>query len=284
VKRTILVAEQAGYCFGVRRALDLAREQLAKDGRKVYSIGPIIHNPQVVDEFRKKGLTPIESLEGITEGILLLRSHGVERELLIEAERKGLEIVDATCPFVKNAQRLARQLSEAGYQVVIVGEQSHPEVKGILSYAGKNPIVINSVDQIKGKEIGPKVGMLAQTTQSQENFVRVAAAVLAIAYECRTYNTICNATASRQAAAVELAASVDVMFVVGGKNSANTTRLAELCRGTGATVYHIETAGEIVADMIRGKTRIGISAGASTPRSQVDIVKAALEELDTKES
>jgi 4-hydroxy-3-methylbut-2-enyl diphosphate reductase len=283
MKKNIQIAEQAGYCFGVRRALDLAREQLAKEGKKVYSIGPIIHNPQVVDEFKRKGLIPIESLEGIDEGILLLRSHGVERELLEEAKEKGLEIVDATCPFVKNAQRLARQLSEEDYQVIIVGEEHHPEVKGILSYAGKNPVVVNSVDQIKQKQIGPKVGMLAQTTQAQDNFIQVVAGVLSIAYECRVYNTICNATASRQASAVELAAAVEVMFVVGGKNSANTTRLANLCRKTGAIVYHIETAKEVVPDMIQNKTRIGISAGASTPREQVDAVKKALEELDRRD-
>jgi 4-hydroxy-3-methylbut-2-enyl diphosphate reductase len=282
VKRSIQIAEEAGYCFGVRRALDLARAQLAKDGKKVYSLGPIIHNPQVVAEFQKRGLIPIESLEGIDEGIILIRSHGVERGVLEQARQKGLEIVDATCPFVKNAQRLARQLSKSDYQVVIVGEESHPEVKGILSYAGANPVVISSADQLRDKQIGPKVGMLAQTTQTQENFVAVATSILAVAYEARIYNTICNATATRQAAAVELAASVDVMFVVGGKNSANTTRLAELCRAAGTTVYHIETPEEITPDMIRDKQRIGITAGASTPRSQVDIIKEALERINNK--
>jgi len=280
MKRHIQIADQAGYCFGVRRALDLAREQLAKEDQKVYSLGPIIHNPQVVEEFRKKGLIPVESLEGIDEGVLLIRSHGVEQHLLKEASRKGLQIVDATCPFVKNAQRLAHQLSEAGYQIVIVGEESHPEVKGIVSYAGEIPVVVNSVDQLQEKPIGQKVGMLAQTTQAQKNFIEVAAGVLAIAYECRVYNTICNATAARQSGAVELAATVDVMFVVGGKNSANTTRLAELCRPAGAKVYHIETAEEIEPRMIKNSINIGITAGASTPRSQVDAVKAALEQLD----
>lgn len=278
--RTIQIAEHAGYCFGVRRALDLAKEQLLKKERKVYSLGPIIHNPQVVTEFKSRGLVPVESLEGIEEGVVVIRSHGVEHELLQEARKKGLEIVDATCPFVKNAQRLARQLSKAEYQVIIVGEETHPEVKGILSYAGENPVVVNSADQIKEKNIGAKVGVLAQTTQSQRNFVEVAKSILCIAYESRIYNTICNATASRQSAAVELAGSVDVMFVVGGKNSANTTRLAKLCRSTGTTVYHVETAGEITSDMIANAQHIGITAGASTPRSQVDALKQALEQLD----
>ncbi len=130
-RRTVQVAEQAGYCFGVRRALDLARENLSDEKRSVYSLGPIIHNPQVVEEFRRRGLTPIESLDTIDEGVLIIRSHGVEKEFLERAEKKGLEVVDATCPFVKNAQRLARKLSEEDYQVVIVGESAHPEVKGI---------------------------------------------------------------------------------------------------------------------------------------------------------
>ncbi len=279
MKRTIQVAEQAGYCFGVRRALDMAKEQLSKQGGKVYSIGPIIHNPQVVEEFQKKGLTHIESLEGIDKGVLIIRSHGVEKDILDEARRKGLVVVDATCPFVKNAQRLARRLSEDGYQLVIVGEEAHPEVKGILSYAGDGAIVVSSSDQLKDKALEAKVGVLVQTTQAKENLIAVVKSVLETVYECRVYNTICNATASRQSAAVELAGAVDAMFVVGGKNSANTTRLAELCRSAGTPTYQIEAPSEITPEMIEGKQRIGITAGASTPRSQVDAVKKALEKL-----
>jgi small subunit ribosomal protein S1 len=280
MKRNIQIADQAGYCFGVRRALDMAKEQLTQQGKNVYSIGPIIHNPQVVEEFRKKGLTPIESLDGIDEGVLVIRSHGVEKGVFEEARRKDLQVIDATCPFVKNAQRLARQLSENGYQLVIVGEEAHPEVKGIVSYAGDDAVVVSAAEQLKEKTVGPKVGVLAQTTQAKENLIEVVRSVLATAYECRVYNTICNATASRQSAAVELAATVEVMFVVGGKNSANTTRLAELCRSAGATTYQIETPAEITPDMIKGKERIGLTAGASTPRSQVDAVKKALEKLE----
>ncbi len=280
MKRVVQVADQAGYCFGVRRALDMAKEHLSQKDKKVYSLGPIIHNPQVVEEFQKKGLTPVESLEEVDEGVLVIRSHGVEKGILEEAHRKGLEVVDATCPFVKNAHRLARQLSEDGYQLVIVGERSHPEVRGILSYSGEEPIVVKNVEQLKGTAIGPKTGVLAQTTQTQENFIEVVNAVLVAAYECRIFNTICNATVSRQTAAVELASAVDVMFVVGGKNSANTARLAELCRSVNAETYHLETSEEITPEMIRGKERIGITAGASTPRSQVDAVEKALKKMN----
>ena len=279
MKRVVQVADQAGYCFGVRRALDMAKEYLLQHDRKVYSLGPIIHNPEVVKEFRKRGLVPVDSLDNVEHGVLVIRSHGVEKKLLEEALDKGLEVVDATCPFVKNAQRLARQLSRDAYQLVIVGEESHPEVKGILSYSGKAPIVVNNVEQLQEKDIGPKVGVLAQTTQAPENFIEIINAVLATAYECRAYNTICNATLSRQTAAVELAHTMEVMFVVGGRNSANTARLAELCRSAGASTYHIESPAEITAEMLENRERIGITAGASTPSSQVETVRKAIEKL-----
>jgi 4-hydroxy-3-methylbut-2-enyl diphosphate reductase len=279
MKRTIQVTDQAGYCFGVRRALDMVKDYLSQKTKKVYSLGPIIHNPEVVEELREKGLVPVNTLDDVGEGVVVIRSHGVEKKLLDEIRRKGLEIVDATCPFVRNAQRLARKLSEDGYQLVIVGEQAHPEVRGIVSYCVKEPIVVSNADQLKGVEIGPKVGVLAQTTQAQENFAKVVDALLTAAYECRIYNTICKATQSRQTAAAEMASAVDVMFVVGGKNSANTARLAALCRTSCPTTYHIESADEVIPEMVRGKERIGITAGASTPRSHVDAVRTALEKI-----
>jgi 4-hydroxy-3-methylbut-2-enyl diphosphate reductase len=254
MKRIVQVADQAGYCFGVRRALDMATESLERKKKAVYSFGPIIHNPQVVEEFRQKGMIPVDSIDEIEDGVLIIRSHGVEKELLDLASEKGLEVIDATCPFVKNAQTLARMLSEEGYQVVIVGERAHPEVKGIMSYAGVDPIVVKDASEIK--------------------------VVLDSAHECRAFNTICNATLSRQEAATALAQTVDVMFVVGGKNSANTRRLAELCASTGCDTYHIELPNEILPEMVCGKKSCGISAGASTPHSHVEAVKKMCEELE----
>jgi len=280
MKRTIQVAEEAGYCFGVRRALDMAKEYLTKHSGKAYSLGPIIHNPQVVEEFRRKGLIPVDSLKEVEGGVLLIRSHGVEKEILEQAQTMNIEVVDATCPFVKNAQRMARRLSEDGYQIILIGEVSHPEVKGIMSYSAVDPIVVRNADDLKGKSIDPKVGVLAQTTQTKENFIDVVIKVLDAAHECRAYNTICNATASRQTSSIALAKTVDVMFVVGGKNSANTTRLAELCRSAGTKTYHIESVDEITPNMIQGKQSVGITAGASTPRAQVEKIKQALEKID----
>ncbi len=281
MKRTIQVAKQAGYCFGVRRALDMAKDHLSQSASKVYSLGPIIHNPRVVKEFHERGLTPLDSIETIDEGVLVIRSHGVEKTVLEEARAKGLVVVDATCPFVKNAQKLARRLSEQGYQLVIVGKESHPEVKGILSYSGEDPVVVANVQDLEEKHIGLKVCVLAQTTQEQGNFIEVVRAVLPLAYECRVFNTICNATSTRQAATAELASSVDLMFVVGGKNSANTARLSDICRASGAVTYQIESVEEITPEMIRDKISIGITAGASTPAEHVEAVRKALEEADT---
>lgn len=281
MKRTIQVAQHAGYCFGVRRALDMAKDYLSRSGSKVYSLGPIIHNPRVVEEFREKGLIPVDSIETIDEGVLVIRSHGVEKSILEEAKAKGLVVVDATCPFVKNAQKLARRLSAQGYQLVIVGKGSHPEVKGIISYSGEDPIVVANVEDLQGKQVGVKVCVLAQTTQEQKIFIEVVRAVLPLAYECRVFNTICNATSTRQAATAELASSVDLMFVVGGKNSANTARLSDICRASGAITFQIESVEEITPEMIRGKASIGITAGASTPADHVEAVRKALEEVDT---
>jgi len=274
------VADEAGYCFGVRRALDMASEYLSKGEKKVYSLGPVIHNPQVVEDFRLRGMIPIDSIDEIDEGVLIIRSHGVEKDLLEKAAEKGLEVVDATCPFVINAQRIAEKLSEEGYQVVIVGERSHPEVMGILSYCNRSPLVVKDAEELRTKSIAPKVGVLAQTTKRKEDFIEVVKFILDSAHECRAFNTICNATLARQSSAVELAGTVEVMFVVGGKNSANTRRLAELCKVSGCLTHYIESSDEVTADMLRGKTRIGITAGASTPRSQVDAVKKRCEELD----
>jgi 4-hydroxy-3-methylbut-2-enyl diphosphate reductase len=280
MKRIVQVADQAGYCFGVRRALDMAMENLEREKVAVYSFGPIIHNPQVVEEFRQKGLIQVDSIDEIEDGVLLIRSHGVEKELPEQASKKGLEVIDATCPFVKNAQMLAQKLSEEGYQVVIVGERAHPEVKGIMSYAGDDPIVVKDASEIKGESLAQKVGVLSQTTKRKEDFIEVAQTVLDSARECRAFNTICNATLSRQEAAIELSQTVDVMFVVGGKNSANTRRLAELCSSTGCDTYHIELPDEITPEMVCGKQRFGISAGASTPHSHVEAVKKMVEEFN----
>ncbi|MEW6001367.1 MAG: 4-hydroxy-3-methylbut-2-enyl diphosphate reductase [Nitrospirota bacterium] len=260
----IIVAKKAGFCFGVKRAIDIAF-QVAKEKRKgIYTLGPIIHNPQVVEKLEKKGIYPIEDIESRKDiKALIIRTHGIPMDLLKEVSSRGFEIIDATCPFVKKAQYYAKLLREENYQVVILGERDHPEVKGLMSYASDDAIVIDGETPLP--RLKSKVGMVVQTTQPLEVLKRVLSDVLVHAKEIKVYNTICNSTALRLKETEEMAHKVDVMIVVGGKNSANTTQLTRLCKTLSVPTYHIETSAEIRKDWLKGAKRVGITAGASTP-------------------
>ena len=277
-KTRIELAPNAGFCFGVKRAIQLAEETAAnyKDG-PIYTLGPIIHNPQVVEQLKAKGIVPVTEPVETPPGVLIIRSHGAQRCLIEQARLAGHHIVDATCPFVKRAQELVQHLSEEGYQVVIIGEASHPEVKGLLSYAHRTALVVG--DQADAEELKhfPRIGVVAQTTVPSDRFGQVVCALLRKSKELQIYNTICRSTEQRQQATSELARRADVMIIVGGRNSANTSRLAELCRQQGKETYHIETASELSVDWIRKKSLIGLSAGASTPDW---IIKEVFERLD----
>lgn len=259
------LAEESGFCFGVRRAIELAREAAAREGG-AYSLGPIIHNPQEVARLTRSGLRVVESLEEVPRGAaLVIRSHGASPKVFAEARRRGLLIIDATCPLVGRAQQRARQLAQEGYRVVIVGEAHHPEVQGILEHAC-GAVVLEDGSDLEPLRSARRLGVVAQTTQSPENYRRVLVRLLGLEFdELRVYNTICRATLHRQEAARELARRADLMLVVGGRNSANTRRLAELCRAEGVSVRHIETADELEADWFRGVGLVGVTAGASTP-------------------
>lgn len=275
----ITVARQAGFCFGVKRAIKLAEEAVSLD-REIYSLGPLIHNRQVVAQLSDRGIKPVGSLDQIGgSGTLVIRSHGVGAQVLEEAEATGLKIVDATCPFVKKAQQLAHQLQEEGYQVVVVGDKSHPEVTGIVGWTQDKAEVVENAMEAAALGRANKIGVLAQTTQPVENFLAVVRTLAAKCQELRVFNTICHATGERQDAAVELAGQVDVMVVVGGKDSANTQKLARLCRDTGTPTYHIEIADELKVEWLRGKDKIGLTAGASTPGWIIEEVKEKMTEL-----
>ncbi len=278
MKFEILVAPNSGFCFGVRRAIELA-EQTLRSGQTVYSLGPLIHNPQVIDRLRRAGLEPVEDPAGISSGKVIIRSHGVHPDVLRELERKDVEIVDATCPLVKKAQRSAQLLSKEGYTVVIVGERNHPEVRGLLGHA-PGAIVVDPRDEFPPLSDRARIGVIAQTTQYPADFRRVVEKVIGNEFEeVRIFNTICNATVVRQEAAVELARDVDIMFVLGGRNSANTNHLAEICRDTGVRTFHFETADELDPASLEGKHRVGITAGASTPEWLIEEFVARLREL-----
>jgi (E)-4-hydroxy-3-methyl-but-2-enyl pyrophosphate reductase len=279
-KLKVKVARQVGYCYGVKRALDMARSATEPGLEPINTLGPIIHNPQVVDSLKREGVNVAGSLDEINGGTVIIRSHGVPPETIETARTKGINVIDATCPFVKKAQQKAEELSAAGYYVVILGEKDHPEVLGIMGHAGGRALVIEQPEDlalIPKKE--RKVGLVVQTTQSAEKLQEIAGLLAVTVAELKVYNTICNATSRRQEDALLLTGEVDVMLVLGGKNSANTSRLAEMCMGTGTPTYHIETAKEIDPAWFKRVNSVGVTTGASTSTDILEEVVTALENM-----
>jgi len=260
----IIITKKAGFCFGVKRAINIAF-RIAREKRKgVFTFGPIIHNPQVVEQLAAKGIVPIDDIKARKDiGALIVRTHGIPLHISQKLEKKGCEIIDATCPFVKKAQYYAKLLSEEGYQVVILGEKNHPEVISLMSYAGRNAIVVNAQSPLP--RLKSRIGVVVQTTQPLDALKQVISEATGHAKEIKVYNTICNSTAQRLKETADAASQVDVMFVVGGKNSANTTQLTKLCTSLSVPTYHIETSSEIKKAWLTRANKIGITAGASTP-------------------
>ncbi len=278
MKFQVMVAPNSGFCFGVRRAIEIASEAVAS-GEKVSSLGPLIHNPQVIERLRKAGLEPVEEIGAITGGKVIIRSHGVHPEIMERLLDTDIEVIDATCPLVKKAQQAAALLSSGGYTVVILGEPNHPEVKGLLGHAPA-AMVVDANGDLPNLPRHARIGLLAQTTQYPADFRSVVEKLVKNDFEeLRVFNTICNATVIRQKAAVELAGSVDIMFVLGGRNSANTNHLAEICRAAGVETHHLETADELDPACLQGYSRVGVTAGASTPEWLIDQLVKRLEEL-----
>jgi 4-hydroxy-3-methylbut-2-enyl diphosphate reductase len=275
----IVVARSAGFCFGVKRAVNMAFEA-ANVSNSICSLGPLIHSPQLVEKLEDEGIKVIESVANITNETVIIRSHGITRTEEESLVRRQLEVVDATCPFVKKAQQYVELLGRDGYAVVIVGEQEHPEVQGIVSYAANATAwVVANKEQAESIPAQRKLGLVAQTTQSFENFSEIATVLLGKSKELRVHNTICDATAVRQEEARSIARGVELMLVIGGRNSANTTRLASICSEIQAATYHIETASDIDPCWVKGITTIGITAGASTPEWIIGEVMEKLREI-----
>lgn len=264
----IEVARYAGVCYGVERALKLA-EEAAGRGIDVHTLGPLIHNPQAVQALRERGVEVAGCLDEVSEGTLVIRSHGVDPAIIREARDKGLDVVDATCPFVTAAHKCAEDLITKGYSVIVVGEAAHPEVEGILAHAKGHALVVEEAADLPDKPPSKRIGVVVQTTQSLARLNEVVSALLPKVSELRVCNTICSATGQRQQAADELARSMDVMVVVGGHNSGNTNRLAEICRKVNARVHHVETAEELRPEFFHGAETVGVTAGASTPDAQI---------------
>jgi small subunit ribosomal protein S1 len=260
----IFLADKAGFCFGVKRAINTAFANAGKGN--VYCLGPLIHNPQEVDRLLAAGVRTVEDFSSLIPGdYLIIRSHGVPPLVLAQARERGLKIIDLTCPFVSKAQRDAELLQKEGYQVVVIGEKQHPEVQSILGHAGDDAVVVETADDVEGMTFHHRLGVVAQTTQSYSNFSEIVLKLLSLSKELKVFNTICHSTKERQNAARVLAGQVDVMLVVGGRNSANTTRLVSVCRQEGKPTYHIEVADEIRPEWLKGASKVGVTAGASTP-------------------
>jgi 4-hydroxy-3-methylbut-2-enyl diphosphate reductase len=275
----VKIAKTAGFCWGVRRTVDKVMEVADQRRGPVVTLGPIIHNPQAVSRFREKGVGTVNAVADVHDGTtVVVRTHGAVREEVESAERRGLEVVDGTCPYVKYPQAVAQRLSREGYHVVIVGDANHAEIKGVVSYADGPCTVVKPggpVPDIDAK----KVAVIAQTTCIGADFERVVGALAARHKEVRAVNTICNDTEERQADARALAREVDAVVVVGGKNSANTRHLAEICREIQPRTWHVETEDELRPEWFSGCRTIGLSAGASTPDWVVDGVAGWLRSL-----
>ena len=268
---SIEIAQNAGACYGVNRALKMAREAADNPG-PVHTLGPLIHNPRVVDELAIQGVAVADTLDAAGEGTLVLRSHGTAPQIVDEATRRGFSVVDATCPYVSKVQRKARQLAESGYAVVIIGEPGHAEVEGIRAWGGEAVVAVADVPEKLPGDVPPKVGVVIQTTQSADRVEAVLDALQGRVDELRVEETVCFATQERQAAAAELSARVELMIVIGGRNSGNTRRLYEICKARCEATHHIEDSAEIEPTWLDGIERIGITAGASTPADHIDAV------------
>lgn len=272
--KTVVLAKHSGFCYGVKMAVDKAFELADSNKETVYVLGELIHNPQVVEKLKDKNVKTVQSIDEVPAGATcLIRTHGVGPEYQVIAKERDITVEDATCPDVRRVQERAMQLADEGYVVVLVGKEDHPEIKGIRSHtlhrADVTVLVVNSPEELDTAFEGiskNKIGVVTQTTQKEDNFFNIVAKLATMAKELKVFNTICPATFKRQYAAEDLAKEVEMVVVIGGKNSSNTTHLAEVSRQQGTEAVHIETVAELKDHpMLEKYTKIGVTAGASTP-------------------
>ena len=275
----VTVAKSAGFCFGVKRAVDTVYEQIEKGQKPVYTYGPIIHNEQVVEDLAARGVQVIrseEELERITEGTVIIRSHGVPRRICDKIKAQGLTLVDATCPFVLKIHRIVEEYSRKGYHILVVGNEQHPEVQGIIGWIeGDRFSVISSEEdaQAFAVEEGTSVCVVSQTTFNYNKFQELVEIFQKKGYDISVVNTICNATEERQTEAKDIAAKVDAMIVIGGKHSSNTRKLYEICSRECAHTCLIQTLDDLHLELPEAVRLVGITAGASTPNKLIEEVQ-----------
>ena len=279
----VILAKTAGFCFGVKRAVDMVYETVEKNKLSrvpVYTYGPIIHNEEVVNDLKKKGVVVIESIEEIeklSEGSVVIRSHGVEKKVYDVIEQSGLELIDATCPFVLKIHSIVREESEKGNQVLIIGDPEHPEVQGIRGWCKNDPYIVQNEDDMEALSIDPnrKLSIVSQTTFNGKKFKKLVEILQKKEYDISAYNTICNATDARQTETAKIAKEVDAMIVIGGKNSSNTQKLYNISKTECANTYYIQTLVDLDLTALESASRVGITAGASTPNNIIKEVQEA---------
>ena len=279
----IIKSRDMGFCFGVRRAVDLMLEA-ASEGHRVTTLGQVVHNPQVVADLEKVGIAVNErrTTAGVGTETVAITAHGVAEATVAEIEQQGFGVIDTTCQFVARSQRAARNLADAGFTIIIFGDPEHPEVKGVVGWCkGRGITVPNESLEGLPDYLPSKIGVISQTTHTPERFARFVANLMEARIdqitELRVVNVLCNATTSQQEATRELAEDVDLMVVVGGLNSANTCHLADLARANGVETYQVETSDELDEAWFRGHDKVGVTAGASTPDSSIDAVVTRIE-------
>lgn len=273
----VIVAETAGFCFGVRRAVDKVYEQIGKTDQPIYTYGPIIHNEEVVKDLNEKGVRVVETMEelkSIRKGIVVIRSHGVGKEIYDLLSANGVECVDATCPYVKKIHRIVAEQCGMGRQVLIVGNESHPEVQGIKGWGNAETKVIETMEDFENLKIPPekRLCIVSQTTFNYNKFQELVEKISRTSYDINVLNTICNATQERQVEAKKIASQVDVMLVIGGKHSSNTQKLYEICQKECKNTFYIQTLDDLNPECISSACNVGITAGASTPNNIIEEV------------
>ena len=274
----VIKAKTAGFCFGVKRAVDTVYEQVDTCSGPIYTYGPIIHNEEVVKDMESKGVVVLrteEELDDISGGTVIIRSHGVEKRIYDKLEAKGIRIVDATCPFVKKIHNIVQKESAAGKYILIIGSPDHPEVIGIRGWSGEHAAVIQNADDIENIDFSKnrKICVVSQTTFNYNKFKDLVEIIKKKSYDIIVLNTICNATKERQTEAESIAESVDAMIVIGDKHSSNTQKLFEICRKACNNTYYIQTLDDLDLNQLGSVETVGITAGASTPNNIIEEVQ-----------
>jgi 4-hydroxy-3-methylbut-2-enyl diphosphate reductase len=275
----VLVAKHMGFCGGVRRAVDMALKAARNGPGGAATWGPLIHNPQEVARLEREGVRVAQSPEDLGGGVFVVSAYGVKSAVLEAARQRGMEVVDATCPVVTRAHELAERLAEEGYFVVAVGDHGHPEMVTLKEKLGDRVAVVHTPEEAAQLRLRGKIGVLSQTTQSLENFRRIVADIVTRVKETKVINTLCPAITVRQEEAERMVQEVDVLLVVGGHGSSNTTRLAEIGRQRGVATYHVETADEIQPSWFSADSTVGVMSGASTPDWIIEGVLLRLDEI-----